>query len=49
MKKIFYLLMATLMVLAVSCKKDDKTDKGKYGVDSVTPMPEALDLGLSVK
>ena len=37
------------MVLAVSCKKDDKTNKGKYGVDGVTPMPEAVDLGLSVK
>ena len=37
------------MVLAVSCKKDDNTDPGKYGIDDVTPMPEAVDLGLSVK
>ena len=45
--------MAALMVLAVSCKKDDKpgkgADSGKYGIDGVTPMPEAVDLGLSVK
>ena len=47
MKKSLFLCLAALMVLAVSCKKDDKTDKGKYGVDGVTPMPEAVDLGLA--
>lgn len=40
--------MAAFMVLAVSCKKDDKPGKGKYGVDGVTPMPEAIDLGIKV-
>ena len=46
-KKSLFICVAALMVLAVSCKKDDKTDKGKYGVDGVTPMPEAVDLGLA--
>lgn len=50
MKKLFYLSLAALMLLSVSCKKDDKPGKGedsaKYGVDGVTPLPEAVDLGL---
>lgn len=51
MKKLFYLSLAALMLLSVSCKKDDKPGKGgdssKYGVDGVTPLPEAVDLGLA--
>ena len=47
MKRLLYLVMAALMVLAVSCKQDNP--KGKYGVDGKTPLPEAVDLGLSVK
>ena len=47
MKKLFYLSMAALLVLgAVSCDKDSK--KTSYGVDGVTPMPEAVDLGIEV-
>ena len=50
MKKFLCLLFVPLMVLAVSCKKDDKSgkgeDSGKYGIDGVTPLPEAVDLGL---
>ena len=47
MKKLFYLSMAALLVLgAVSCDKDSK--KASYGVDGVTPMPEAVDLGIEV-
>lgn len=53
MKRRLYPVMAALMVvLAVSCNKDDKTgngpDSGKYGIDGVTPMPEAVDIGLEV-
>ena len=47
MKRLLYLSLAALMVLAVSCKKDGP--KIKYGVDGVTSLPEAIDLGLSVK
>ena len=46
MKKLFCFFLAALMVLAVSCKKDNPGKKGKYGVDGVTPLPEAVDLGL---
>ena len=47
MKKLFYLLMAALMVLAaVSCKKDK--NPAKYGVDGKTPLPKAVDLGVTV-
>lgn len=46
MKKLFCLSLAALMLLSVSCKKDDKP--GKYGVDGVTPLPEAVDLGTVV-
>lgn len=51
MKKSLFICLAALMVLAVSCKKENSNDepKQKYGVDGVTPMPEAVDLGLSVK
>lgn len=48
MKKLFCLSLAALTLLSVSCKKDDKADKGKYGVDGVTPLPEAVDLGTVV-
>lgn len=51
MKKSLFICLAALMVLAFSCKKDDNTDKGgdsgKYGIDGVTPLPEAVDLGLA--
>lgn len=46
MKKLFCLSLTALMLLSVSCNKDDKPGKGKYGVDGVTPLPEAVDLGL---
>ena len=51
MKRLLYLVMAALMVLAVSCNKDNKPgndDSDKYGVDGITPMPEAVDIGLVV-
>lgn len=48
MKKLFCLSLAALTLLSVSCKKDDKAGKGKYGVDGVTPLPEAVDLGTVV-
>ena len=51
MKRFLYLSLAALMVLAVSCKKDNKPgndDPGKYGVDGVTPMPDAVDIGLVI-
>ena len=49
MKRLFYFVMAGLIALAVSCKKDNSNEdvpKQKYGVDGVTLMPEAVDLGL---
>lgn len=48
MKKFLFLSMAVLTVLAAACNKDDRPRKGKYGVDRVTPMPEAVDLGIVV-
>ena len=48
MKKLFCLSLAALTLLSVSCNKDDKPGKGKYGVDGVTPLPEAVDLGTVV-
>ena len=51
MKRLIYLSLAAMMVLAVSCNKDKKPgndDPGKYGVDGKTPMPEAVDIGLVV-
>ena len=50
MKKSLFICLAALMVLAVSCKKDNSNDvpKQKYGVDGVTPLPEAVDLGTVV-
>lgn len=44
MNKLLSIFLATLMLLAVSCKKDNP--KENYGVDGVTPMPDAVDLGL---
>ena len=48
MKRLIFLVLAALMVLAVSCKEEKSPagPKQKYGVDGVTPMPEAVDLGL---
>ena len=48
MKRLLYFVLAALMALAVSCGKGDKTEEKviKYGVDGVTPLPEAVDLGL---
>ena len=45
MKKLFYFISA-LMLLTVSCKKDDRPSNGKSGVDGRIPIPEAVDLGL---
>lgn len=51
MKRFLYLSLAALMILTVSCKKDnpgkDVVDSAKYGVDGKTPLPEAVDLGLA--
>lgn len=47
MKKFFCLSLTALVLLFVSCNKDDKPGKGKYGVDGKTPLPEAVDLGLA--
>ena len=55
MKKLFSLLLAALMLFSVSCGKNDNPGEGNdgdepvnsgYGVDGVTPLPEAVDLGL---
>ena len=44
MKRLLYLLMAALlMVLAVSCKKDEQNNN-----DNKIPVPEAIDLGITV-
>ena len=47
MKRILYLAMAALMVLAVSCKKDPK-DPIAPDDDNTFPVPEAVDLGTVV-
>ena len=47
MKRFLYLSLAALIVLAVSCNKDNKPgndDPVKYGVDGKTPLPEALSI-----
>ena len=49
MKKLLSIFLAALAVLSVSCNKDDSDNKIKYGADGVTPLPKAVDLGLSVK
>ena len=47
MKKIFYVLATALLALAaVSCRKDDPGANLPKGVDGVTPLPEAVDLGI---
>lgn len=47
MKKLSVIFFAALTLLsAVSCKKDNP--KNAYGVDGVTPMPKAVDLGIQV-
>ena len=38
-----------LFLLPVSCKKDDNPGKVKYGIDGITPLPDAVDLGIGVK
>ena len=43
MKKFLCLLFVPLMVLAVSCKKDEQNNNGKK-----IPVPEAIDLGITV-
>lgn len=49
MKRIVYISLSALMlILAASCKKDEP-EKMKVGEDGVTPLPEAIDIGLSVK
>ena len=52
MKKLFCLSLAALVLLTVSCDKDNKPgdggDSAKYGIDGVTPLPEAVDLGTVV-
>ena len=46
MKKLIYILMAALMVLAaISCKKDNS---GSNDNDGKAPVPEAVDIGLVV-
>lgn len=52
MKRILYLSLAAVMaIVAVSCKKDNgNSNLPKYGEGNLwAPMPEAVDLGLSVK
>ena len=52
MRKLFCKLTVCLTVLilaaAVSCKKDEnpKKDNIEYGVDGLTPLPKAVDVGL---
>lgn len=46
MVKRIFVAVAAVMVLAVSCAKNDA--KGNFGVDGVTPLPEAVDLGIIV-
>ena len=52
MKKVLLVLCGIITLMFVSCKKDDKPsnsgDSAKYGVDGVTPLPEAVDLGTVV-
>ncbi len=47
MKKLVKRFMAALLVLgAVSCSKDAQPSKINYGADGVTPLPEAVDVGM---
>ena len=47
MKKLICLTMAAILVLsAASCKKEVRYKK--YGIDGVTPLPEAIDIGTVV-
>ena len=49
-KTLFRIELTALMLVAIACSKRDVPDnQGKYGVDGITPLPEAVDLGLSVK
>lgn len=49
MKRLFVLLTAALTVLTVSCKKDQhNTDETTADTTIKVPVPEAVDLGLSV-
>ena len=52
MKKVLFLLTAVVFALTVvSCKKEVNPDppySGEYGVDGKTPLPEAVDLGITV-
>lgn len=50
MKKLFILAAAFVTALAISsCGKSSDDDTIQYADDGETPMPEAVDLGLSVK
>ena len=55
MKKFFYIAMTSLLVFsALSCNKDNPTPdpnekfRKNYGVDGITLLPEAIDIGLEV-
>lgn len=48
MKKFLFLSLAALAVLATSCNKEERLRKAQYGVDGVTPMPKAVDIGMMV-
>ena len=50
MKRFFCICLAALLATAAfnSCDKENKPGKGKYGVDGVTPMPKAVDLGIEI-
>ena len=47
MKKLVCILLAAVFAFAaVSCKKDDPDENIPKGVDGVTPLPEAVDIGI---
>lgn len=47
MKRLFYLVMAALMALTLSCKKDNPKNDG-LGVDGKTPLPQVVDMGTAI-
>ena len=49
MKKALLVSLSVVIALAaVSCKKDKKASGPRYGVDGVTPLPTAIDMGTIV-
>ena len=47
MKRLLPFFLVAMIAMTVSCKKFNKDKpKSEYGVDGVTPIPEAVDLGL---